>query len=501
MPDRAIHVADLLGASGVGAMGARLVVVALERAGIRAVRVVEDRRGAQGDLFGASAASRDWAPAPSAIFVSAITPRSYVEWPRAARSAGVPPRAADRAPDGLLVAWGGQACSAPAPILDFADVVALGDGEVTAVEIARIVGAGATRADAMTALRGRDGYSVWPHDPLSLRRVEGGAPPVVATRAGEIGPATLELARGCKSRCTFCPIGWAGGTYREADRGDIEREIVRLRGRPINLYAPDYSAVSWAGDADESLAVAGCTPKGRDARADVTLRRMRAGQEPPGVKAYSFGLEGLSERLRAAIGKPLSHGDVVALHERLEAAGNRNVKWYLIGGFPGERDADLDEGLALVQDVMRVYTGSLTLTYTLLQPVPHTPLQWIEGHYPEAAAERGRRLISALRAHHERTGRVVLVSIPKGAHLHEHDVMLGRGARDLSDYLLALDARRGWISSGRWRDLVDPEPALRALDPSGPLPWSGVDVGTDPAVVRRAWDVYQRRYLSAEVSE
>ena len=183
----------------------------------------------------------------------------------------------------------------------------------------------------------------------------------------------------------------------------------------------------------------------------------------------------------------------------LHRAGVLNVKWYLITGFPGEDESDLGALRRVLDNVLAVYPGHLSLTVTLLQPVPHTPLGWADGHYDQEAAARAMSLRTHLRGVSARTGRVVSASQPKGPGLHEHDVLLSRGDRRVADYIVALDSRESLVSSGAWRDLAaatcDAAAALRPMDPTAATPWSGVDVGTPASTLRLALATYQRRMV------
>ena len=495
-----IHAIDLLGKEGVGSMGIQILITHLRSSGynIERITVGANETEAQGTLGLGLGLSQpvEFAAKPDAIFVSAITPRSWVNFPQAMSRYGLALRASERAPSDPIVAFGGQSMLAPSPILEAADVIALGDGEATGPILAELIASHASKTSILDTLRGRQGFSVYPHEPLKLARLEAPLKHVSVLRPSPRSAATIEAARGCASKCLFCPIGWAGGKYREADKEQVKAAISKLSGVPINLYAPDYSAISWVEEADEALSDAGCMAKGRDARPDVTLRRLLSGSEPRGSKSYSFGIEGMSQRVRSAIGKHISDDEVVALMARLQQDGNKNVKWYMIFGFPGEREEDYAGFLSLIDRCLEVYSGHLSITSTLLQPTPHTPLQWIDGAYPVAAAAMATQLRADLGERYKQTGRRVIASQPKGKELHEHDVFVARGDREVFSYLEALNGRESWIQSGKWRTLASQESINRSLAPievGASVPWSGVDPGMAPSAVESAWKTYRQR--------
>jgi len=104
-------------------------------------------------------------------------------------------------------------------------------------------------------------------------------------------------------------------------------------GRAVNLFAPDYSSVSWADAADTLMEGHGCKQRGRDARMDATVRRLMP------ARSYSFGIEGVSARMRDLIAKPLSEDAILGAMADLSGRGLQ-VKLYFIVGLPGETPDD-----------------------------------------------------------------------------------------------------------------------------------------------------------------
>lgn len=496
MTERGIAVVEPSATGGVGAMGMLILVESLRRAGYPAERVRFSREGAeQLDMFGApshATDARSLPAAPLAWFVSVLYPRQYLEIADMFARMRVAPRSVDRAPGDPLVAFGGQAMIAPAPLADFADVIALGDGEATGRVLAEAVIGGRSRLEIMRDVAGRPGFWVPSMDDGTHRLVRLETPThtplVVLPGSTGRGAPIIEAARGCASRCAFCPIGWAGGTYREAEPGTVERIIREHAGRQVNVFAPDLSSVSSIDGIERTLTEAGCSNKGRDARIDRTAKLLDSGAID-GVKGWSFGVEGLSARLRAAIGKPLEDDAILETMRKLEGVA-RDVRWYLLLGLPGESDRDLDDLIALLSRMVDIYTGRLDITISILQPVPHTPLERVSGRWDRAAYDRGLKLIAWCSAVWKDKGRQWLVSNPKGIELHESDTALQRAGRETGAYLAT--ARPSDVASGRWRKGVD----QRLLDPltwDEPAAWDFVDTGIPRSKVRVAWRSYWSR--------
>ncbi len=498
-----IYVTEPGTTGGVGAMGMRLLIESLREAGHEVTRVAlwkqkgQIKGGDQLSLLGGGTDRVTTAThmrAPDAWFVSTLYVRQWVDIPDMFRRMGVAPLSRDRKPTDPIVAFGGQSMIAPAPIEAFADVLAMGDGEATAAPLAQMSVRG--REWVMGALADASGYYV-PGRSSVLRRLEapaGYTPRMVQDDEGR-GAPTIEVARGCKSKCSFCPIGWAGGTYREAAPEQIRSQLVKLRGKKVNLFAPDYSTVTAATEYESWLASFGCSNAGRDARLDAAARHLDASV---GVKEYSFGLEGCSERLRRAIGKPLTRERIVDMMSRLSTRGVRKVRWYLILGLPGETDADLDEFIALSREVRDV-SGDMLLdvTTTHLQAVPHTPLQWIDNHYSDGARRRWSRMRETFREWHEASGKSLVASEFKGRELHEHDTWLQRAPAEAHEYLLRLDSRKVQTQDERWREHVSAvglsvSAGLGAIDVGSATPWDHIDVGVPRSRVEQGWRNYER---------
>jgi hypothetical protein len=484
---------------GPGAMGAAILSASLVAAGHECLVVRLSAAGSsQPSMFSRRCHVRDASmlPRPDAWFVSCVYVRQWLALRDTLERCGVAPLTADRLPGDPVVAFGGQVMISPAPISDFADLVALGDGEATGVEIAGLLDEGLGRLEIMGALSGRRGFWAPSLEPRGrLARAEIGAYTVRDVRPGTHGSPTVEVARGCRSRCAFCPIGWAGGAYREADRGQVAAFLARHRGAKINAFAPDYSSVSWSLDLTRQITSAGCKQSGKDARLDAALRDLKAGAAP---RSFSFGVEGLSERLRAAIGKPLEIGRVVDTMAKLD--GVRVVKWYLIFGLPGETPADRDEFYGMFEAARRVYSGRLELTLTHFQSVPHTPLQWAANHFDAEGYQWVMDLRSSLAASDTGPKGRTMCNRPKGRSLHTHDAWLQRSGREVSRYLMgdggrvttATIRRDNWGKKAAKSGVPGPAEVLGAIRPGAWTPWDMVDSGSDRDRCLRMWDRYQR---------
>jgi hypothetical protein len=496
-----IYITEPGNTGGVGAMGKRILSQIMRRKGhevvdVRLFKTVEggEQRGLFAGLLDEQTSDTGHLPKPDAWFISTLYPRQWVDLPDMFRRIGLAPMAQDRTETDPLVCFGGQAMISPAPVLAFADVIALGDGEATGVAIGGLLDSGKSKMQILELLRGKPGFFV-PGGGERLRRLE--LPfhgTVVSTddlKSKDV--PVIEAARGCASKCSFCPIGWAGGTYREAPKSAVESALVQLRGKRVNVFAPDYSSISFSEDIDSLIESNGCKQTGRDARLDAAARSMAIGGA---VKQYSFGIEGASERIRKAIGKPLTIDKILATMKMLKDV--HHIIWYVILGFPGETSKDIDEFIKLCEMTKGEYRGKLDITFTHLQSVPHTPLQWIDAHYRQDALAAHGQLRDIFRGWWTDEGVKILGSQFKGIELHEHDSFLQRAPMGAAEYLLKLNGSKPKMADGRWRDVaaessLDVEEILSPLRLDESLNWDFVDVGVEKRMVQKGWGNYAKQ--------
>lgn len=192
-----------------------------------------------------------------------------------------------------------------------------------------------------------------------------------------VRPVTyIEIGRGCPHRCRFCALS-ALKEYRELPFDVIERGLRKAKTKAVCLFAPERSSHP----AFDRIADA-CRSRGmHDTSSDLRLERIGTVER---IGLVQFGLEGLSPRLRRAVGKPLSRERFADLMEKLAATPSYNAEHhaaaqaYLIGGLPGETEDDyreFAEDLAALNGRMGGrFVFRLTINWFI--PQPFTALQW-----------------------------------------------------------------------------------------------------------------------------
>jgi len=206
----------------------------------------------------------------------------------------------------------------------------------------------------------------------------------------------LEVARGCRSSCTFCEIGWAY-TYWQRSREDAEAHLRQIeatygKGRAV-LSAPDTDGIDWF---DEIVADGTYTPRWRSTRIRPYLKSRPSRADKGRIR---FGVEGVTERLRTMIGKPMTDGDIAAALARSQEEGYRMGRMFLIAGLPTETASDRRHAGDLLSIIRRAgfrHWKACDVKITPLSPQPLTPLQRFGVGPSITAAREYRRLRTAM---------------------------------------------------------------------------------------------------------
>ncbi|MDZ4199024.1 MAG: hypothetical protein U1E27_07040, partial [Kiritimatiellia bacterium] len=208
---------------------------------------------------------------------------------------------------------------------------------------------------------------------------------------------TLPLAFGCVYRCRFCQTGWTRKGLDAAARDDLRRAALRLKtamaASDLNLLASDACSVP---DLDGIVRdLLPLFPK-------VSLKSLAITsllREPGAVnlldkREFAFGLEGISRRLRAYLGKNLDIEDLIAIVRSRGDSLFRQIKLFFIAtGL--ETEDDMEELHTFLRDLQAATPGCRKIaSFMPLFHAPFTPLQF-EAFRPLTADLR-RELESAV---------------------------------------------------------------------------------------------------------
>ena len=340
------------------------------------------------------------------VAISISVPQEAFNLPAALRDSGLKLSHEERMtdPSHPLVILGGHAAGSVPFVHDMVDAICLGDGIAWLQEFLSRFNRSKQNFLRTLAIEVEGTYvpSLYRHDYEngSLKEivpVEPGIPFPVRHRAddqdswingydGAYIPfseddteETLPLAFGCVYRCRFCQTGWLRKGFDVSDRDKLRQAAVRLKSAmaasDLNLLASDACSVPALADivADlrrifprvsvKSLAVSSLA-RDRDALSWIEKRE------------FTFGIEGISSRLRAYLGKPIGIETLIRIVRDLASSRLRQMKLFFIAtGL--ETDEDISELDSLLRKIKSEAPACrLIASFMPLFNAPFTPLQF-----------------------------------------------------------------------------------------------------------------------------
>ena len=331
----------------------------------------------------------------------------------------IPTRSSDRSHEHPLVFGGGPVLTAnPEPFADFFDVILLGDGEnllsdfIDAYKDVRT----ADRTTQRRHLAQVPGvyvpslYEVSYEDTTgeieAIQPVDAQIPAVVEKqtyRGNTLSASTVvtekaaweniymvEVVRSCPEMCRFCLASYLTLPFRTPSATDslipaIERGLtvtnrIGLLGASVTQH-PEF----------EVLLDYLCEPKYEDVRLSIASVRTNTVTQKLAetlakrdTRSITIAVESGSERLRQIINKKLKNEEIIQAAVNAKAGGLTSLKLYGMVGIPGEEMSDVEQTVAMMQDIKKAVGGlRLTLGCSTFVPKAHTPFQWF-GVNPEA---------------------------------------------------------------------------------------------------------------------
>ena len=438
-----------------------------------------------------------------AVFISVLDSRCMANAVKHFKSWRIPFRRLERRPVGKypLVWAGGQGLHNPRPMAPAFDLCVIGDAEDPLPELLRLWERHGNSDGFLAAASTVPGVFVPDHhDPSESTIVQSVASDITVTMKHEIDVShnktrRLEIARGCRFKCTFCSLGWRT-PMRENSAEQIITEI-KKSSKLVHLQAGDAESHSGIAKIRQALQEHGGFDQGWTGRYDTLLEN--PDQTIPGQKRYAFGVEGVSHRLRSAVGKGYLTDDRL-VNDTLRFFENLGVgkqgqdlagraAWHLIAGWPTERPTETLDLMRVVKRIDDEWKGKLrtrrlAIHWQPFQPLPGTPAQWCH-------AGRGAKKQAAIFEAHLDTSPWLYVS-QRGGRTDQMclvTTVLTRADERGADLLEAINQRR-----------VTPDEAAEiagigygALDPDAPLPWDFIQQHFDRGTLRKAHEVMMRR--------
>lgn len=249
---------------------------------------------------------------------------------------------------------GGGGCYAPAIFEDYVDAVFVGEGQ----KIIRTL-----FTQGINAALQLD--NVWIKNDTRQVIPSTAFPWDVPPLLDPDGTVRVFGARGCRYKCLFCQTGWAM-PYQPCPN------TARLQHQLDSLYGQGRKCAVVVNDAaEESLTFKG-PQQFVSARYSNLLKMMPF--DNSFTRTVRIGVEGVSERLRVAVGKPVDNDGLLNLTAYC-CEKKINVRWFFVVGLPGETEKDYEEFKELIKGVQKIKRGPVIVaSLHSFYPQPATPL-------------------------------------------------------------------------------------------------------------------------------
>ena len=372
--------------------------------------------------------------------------------------AGMPPRAADRGDGWPLVLFGGPLTfSNPLPVAPFCDVMVMGEGEELVEIIVERWRQAAERGaflEDVARLPGVYVPSIHGERLIGVAQVDDRELPAysaILTPNTELSSMHLvENARGCHRGCTFCVMRrTTNGGMRVASPESVLATIPD-DARRVGLVGAATSDHPQILDIIRPIV---------DSGREVGLSSLRADRLSPefvellargGVRTLTVASDGSSARMRKIAKKGIKDEHLRKCAEFVRDFGLKQLKLYMVIGYPEETMADIDEMIDFVGELSTICNVALGMSPLVAKK--NTPLDGVP-------FEDSKSLEAKIKAVHRGLGHEVDIR-STSVRWSWIEYQLAQGGWDMAD--AAEEAWRGGGTFGAWKRAVQAHQRSRA---------------------------------------
>ena len=276
---------------------------------------------------------------------------------------------------------GGHVMNNPYPFLHFFDLICIGEGETWIIKILNILNKKGTIKDCLEvegtlSLENKDKIINKQYEEIISNNTEYYN---ASHCKGHSDIWYIELARGCKSKCFYCELGWTN-KYRENNKDNIVNSLEKIKCsqcKKVNIFAPDDFSVSFYDEIMNMILDNNLSTNFGSMRIDNMIKLDKKQKKN---FLFRMGLDGFSERIRKIINKKTDNENIIKLFSTMNKAGFVMYKFFLIFSYPFEVTRDYNEFIYLIKQLKNETRQNtrpvfLRIKFTPLIPNFYTPFE------------------------------------------------------------------------------------------------------------------------------